>query len=150
MDPWLWLSQSCSSFFLLMLVFVLQWFSLHWEILIILLSQFIWFPSNSKWDDLFHHITYDYSCVDWYGLHDHLRNVPRRILLKSVPLLLLVNFSETSWTHLKLYKLFLLLSLLRPFLLSFCLQSSSSPYSLFISLLFLLRIAIWFYLSPIN
>ena len=27
-------------FFLLMLVFVLQWFSLHWEILIMLLSQF--------------------------------------------------------------------------------------------------------------
>ena len=28
------------SFFLLMLVFVLQWLSLHWEILIMLLSQF--------------------------------------------------------------------------------------------------------------
>ena len=27
-------------FFLLMLVFLLQWFSLHWEILIMLLSQF--------------------------------------------------------------------------------------------------------------
>ena len=28
------------SFFLLTLVFVLQWFSLHWEVLIMLLSQF--------------------------------------------------------------------------------------------------------------
>ena len=28
------------NFFLLMLVFVLQWLSLHWEILVILLSQF--------------------------------------------------------------------------------------------------------------
>ena len=30
------------SFFLLMLVFVLQWLSLHWEILIMFLSQFPW------------------------------------------------------------------------------------------------------------
>ena len=42
-DPWLWFSQSHSSrfiFFLLTLVFVLQWISLHWKILIMLLSQF--------------------------------------------------------------------------------------------------------------
>ena len=24
----------------------------------------------------FHHIAYDYSCADWDGLHDHLRDVP--------------------------------------------------------------------------
>ena len=39
-------------FFLLTLVFVLQWLFLHWEILIMLLSQFpvsIDFPSNSQW-----------------------------------------------------------------------------------------------------
>ena len=34
------------------------------------------FLSNSKWDALFHHIAYDYSCADWGGLHDHLRDVP--------------------------------------------------------------------------
>ena len=25
---------------------------------------------------LFHCIGYDYSCADWDGLHDHLRDVP--------------------------------------------------------------------------
>ena len=29
------------------------------------------FPSNSKWDALFHCIAYGYSCVDWDGLHDN-------------------------------------------------------------------------------
>ena len=62
--------------FLLILVFVLQWLSLHWEILIMLLSQFpIDFPSNYQQDTLFHRIAYDYSCVDWDDLHDHLRDV---------------------------------------------------------------------------
>ena len=40
--PRLWFSQSCSFgfiFFFLMLVFVLQWLFLHWEILIMFLSQ---------------------------------------------------------------------------------------------------------------
>ena len=40
-------------FFLLTLVFVLQWFSLHWEILILLLSQF---PLT------FHHILNKMPC----------------------------------------------------------------------------------------
>ena len=53
-------------FFLLMLVFVLQWLSLHWEILIMLFHQ---------WDALFHGIAYDYY-ADWDGLHNHLRDVP--------------------------------------------------------------------------
>ena len=51
--------------FLLMLVFVLQWLFLHWEILIMLLSQF---PSTSQQDVLFHHIAYGYSHADWDGL----------------------------------------------------------------------------------
>ena len=56
-----------------MLVFV---FSLHWEILIILLSHVVDFLSNSQWDALFQRIAYDYSCVDWDGLPDHLRDIP--------------------------------------------------------------------------
>ena len=39
----MWLSQPCSLKFIdffLKLVFFIQWFSLHWEILIMLLSQF--------------------------------------------------------------------------------------------------------------
>ena len=34
------------------------------------------FPSNSKRDDLFHCIAYDYSCADWDGNRDHFRDVP--------------------------------------------------------------------------
>ena len=34
------------------------------------------FPSNSQWDDPFHCIAYDYSCVDWDGLRYHLRDAP--------------------------------------------------------------------------
>ena len=53
---------------------------------------------------------------------------------------------DRKWTNLKLYKHFLLLSLHLFFLLSFCLQSpSSSHYSLFTSLPFLLRPPIWLY-----
>ena len=34
------------------------------------------FPSNTQGDALFHYIAYDYSCADWDGLCDHLRDVP--------------------------------------------------------------------------
>ena len=34
------------------------------------------FPTNSQQDAPFHRITYDYSCADWDGLRDHLRDVP--------------------------------------------------------------------------
>ena len=62
--------------FLLTLVFALQWLSLHWEILIIFfVSVSIDFPSNWHWDALFYCITYHYSCADWDGLHDPLRDV---------------------------------------------------------------------------
>ena len=33
------------------------------------------FPINSKQDAPFHRVAYDYSCVDWDGLRDHLRDV---------------------------------------------------------------------------
>ena len=42
----------------------------------VLVSISIDFPSNSQWDAPFHHIAYDYSCADWDGLCDHLRDVP--------------------------------------------------------------------------
>ena len=58
-----------------MLVFVLQWLFLHWEILVMLLSQFpVTFHKNLEGDVLFHCIAYDYSHADWDGLHDHLRD----------------------------------------------------------------------------
>ena len=34
------------------------------------------FPLNSKQDATFHPLAYDYSCADWDGLGDHLRDVP--------------------------------------------------------------------------
>ena len=65
------------SFFLLTLVFVLQWLSLHWEILIMLLSQSpLTFHQIHNRDAPFHCIAYDYSHADWDGLCNHLRDVP--------------------------------------------------------------------------
>ena len=69
--------------FILMPVFVLQWLSLYWEALIMLLSQFpLTFLSNSQRDAPFHRIAYDYSCADLYGLGDHLRDVPWEDIFK--------------------------------------------------------------------
>ena len=31
-------------------------------------------PSYSQWDALFHRIAHDYSCADWDGLRDHVRD----------------------------------------------------------------------------
>ena len=45
-------------------------------------SVFTDFPSNSKWDASFYCIAYDYSCADWNGLHDHLRDVPLEDIFK--------------------------------------------------------------------
>ena len=50
------------------------------------------FPSNSQWDALFHYIAYDYSRADWYGLCDHLRDVPWEDIFKLGASLLLLNF----------------------------------------------------------
>ena len=82
--PWLWHSQSCSfGLFLLTLVFLLKWLSLHREILTMLVvSVSIDFSSNSKWDVPIHHITCDYSCAGCDCLGDHLRDVPWKDIFK--------------------------------------------------------------------
>ena len=67
--------------FLLMLVFVLQWLSLHWKILIMLLSQFP-LTFHQIHNAPFHCIAYNYSCADWDGLHNHLRDVPWENIFK--------------------------------------------------------------------
>ena len=41
----------------------------------VVISVSIDFPPNSQEDALFHCIAYDYSCADWEGLCDHLRDV---------------------------------------------------------------------------
>ena len=45
-------------------------------------SVFINFPSNSQQDAPFHRIAYDYSCANWDGLCDHLRDVPWEDMFK--------------------------------------------------------------------
>ena len=48
----------------------------------VVVSVFIDFPTNSQWDAPFHRIAYDYSCADWDGLRDHLRDVPWKDIFK--------------------------------------------------------------------
>ena len=67
-------SPALLGLFLLPLVFALQWLSLHWEILIVLLSQFP-LTFHQTQNRMPHFITYDYSCADWDSLHNHFRGV---------------------------------------------------------------------------
>ena len=48
----------------------------------VVVSVSIDFPINSKQDTPFHCVAYDYSCVDWDGLCDHLRDVPWEDIFK--------------------------------------------------------------------
>ena len=48
----------------------------------IVVSVSIYFPKNPKGDVPFHCIAYDYSCTDWDGLCDHLRDVPWEDIFK--------------------------------------------------------------------
>ena len=48
----------------------------------VVVSGSIDFPSNSQWDAPFHRIACDYSCADWDGLGDHLRDVPWEDIVK--------------------------------------------------------------------
>ena len=48
----------------------------------VILSVSIDFPSNSQWDALLHHISYDYSRAEWDGLCDHLRDNPWENIFK--------------------------------------------------------------------
>ena len=49
----------------------------------VVVSVSIDFPLNSQQDAPFHRIAYDYSCADWDGIHDHLRDVAWEDILKS-------------------------------------------------------------------
>ena len=79
-----WLSQPCSFGFLssdasvcTTMAFPLVGDSAH-----VVVSVSIDFPSNSKWDALFHCIAYDYSRADRNGLCDHLGVVPWEDIFK--------------------------------------------------------------------
>ena len=70
-------------FFLLMLVFIIQWLSPplgnsdH-----VVVSVSMDFPTNSQQDAPFYCIAYDYSHDDWNDLHHHLRDVPWEDIFK--------------------------------------------------------------------
>ena len=65
-------------YFFSILLFVLQWHSLYLgDSNLIVVSVSFGSPSESKDDTRFHRTVYDYSLVDWDGLHDHLRDNPR-------------------------------------------------------------------------
>ena len=55
--PW----RSVTFYYLLTLVFVLQWFSVQWEIMIMLLSVSIDFPSSG-----IHHLTTGFSLIFYW------------------------------------------------------------------------------------
>ena len=48
----------------------------------VVVSVSIDFLINSKQNSPFHRIAYDYSCADWDGLRDHLRDVPWEDIFK--------------------------------------------------------------------
>ena len=48
----------------------------------VIVSVSIDFPSNSQQDALFYCIAYDYSCADWDGVRDHLRDIPWENIFK--------------------------------------------------------------------
>ena len=48
----------------------------------VVVSVFNEFPPNSQRDDPFHRIAHDYSCADWEGLRDHLRDAPWENIFK--------------------------------------------------------------------
>ena len=88
-------SPALLDFFLPTLVFV-QCLSLHWVILIMLLSVFIDFP-NSQRDAPFHRIAYDYSRTDWDGLCYHLSEVSWEDIFKLSVSAAANKFCE--WVH---------------------------------------------------
>ena len=69
----------------------------------IVVSVSIDFPINSKQDALFHCIAYDYSCADWDGLRNHLRDVPWKDIFKLSTSTTASEFCEWVWVGIDLY-----------------------------------------------
>ena len=60
-----------------------------------LLSHFpLTFRQTQKRDAPFHCIDYDYSCADWDGLRDHLRDVPWEDIFKLGASAAVIEFCE--------------------------------------------------------
>ena len=63
------------------------------------------FPINTKQDAPFHHIAYEYSCADWNGLPDHLRNVPWEDIFELSALIAASEFCEWVQVGIDVYPL---------------------------------------------
>ena len=79
-------------------VFVLQGNSDH---VVVLVS--IDFPINPKQDTSFYCVAYDYSCADWGGLRDHLRDVPWEDIFKLSASAAASEFCEWAQVGLDIY-----------------------------------------------
>ena len=85
LNPRLWFSQSCSFGFIFSsdtsicstMAFPSLGNSDH-----VAVSISIDFLLNSQWNALFHCIAFDYSCADWDGIFDHLRDTPWENIFK--------------------------------------------------------------------
>ena len=70
----------------------------------VVISVSIDFPSYSQWCVLFHCPAYDYSCADWEGLLDHLRDVPWKDIFKLSASAAASEFCE--WVQVGIYVYF--------------------------------------------
>ena len=66
----------------------------------VVISVSIDFPSDSQRDAPFHCITYNYSCTDWEGLCDHLRDVPWEDIFKLSAFAAASEFCE--WVQIRI------------------------------------------------
>ena len=71
----------------------------------VVVSVSIDFPSNSQQDAPFHCIAYDYSCADWHGLCDHLRDVPWEDVFKLGASAAASEFCVWVWVGIDVYEL---------------------------------------------
>ena len=69
----------------------------------IVVSVSINFPSYSQQDPLFPCIAYDYSCVDWDGPCDHLRDVPWEDIFKVTVFAAASEFCELVQVGIDIY-----------------------------------------------
>ena len=69
----------------------------------VVVSVSIDFPINSKQDASFHRLAYDYSCADWDGLCDHLRDVPWEDIFKLCASVAASEFCEWVQVRIDVY-----------------------------------------------
>ena len=69
----------------------------------VVVSVSIDFPSYAQHDALFHCIAYDYSRVDWDGLHDQLRHVPWEDIYKLSASAVASDFCEWAQVGVDVY-----------------------------------------------